>query len=306
MPARVITGWPPLGGVSKKSVITIGVFDGVHIAHQQLIRAAVKLAKEKQTTSGIITFDPDPQHVLDPVHAQPLLMPIEERLRYLARLGVDWIWVIPFSPRVAGIAAGQFVRRVLVGKFKVSAVVVGDGFLFGKDRAGDLSVLRKHVSVSIMRSIRRQGLPVSSSRIRNFIQQGQLSSARRLLGRAPSIYGSVVTGAGRGKQLGFPTANIRLSSQALPPQGVYAVKARFSSAARFWPGVMNFGIRPTFGGGSVVCEVHLLEFSGKLLGQSVEIQLMRHLRHERCFASPSALQKQIQRDIRRARQLVAA
>lgn len=303
MPARLLTGWLPRAGIAKNSVVTIGVFDGVHVAHQQLIRAAIKLAREKQSTAGVITFDPDPQHVLDPRHAQPALMPVQERLRFLASLGVDWIWVIPFSSRVAAITAEQFVRRILVGKLNISAVVVGDGFLFGKDRAGTLAVLRKFVPVLAVASIRRQAQPVSSSRIRQMIQQGMLADARRLLGRAPSVYGFVETGAGRARRLGFPTANIRLMSEALPPQGVYAVRMRFSAQDRFWPGVMNFGIRPTFGGGRAVCEVHLLGFRGRLLGKGVEVQLMRRLRNERCFASPAALQKQVQDDIRRTRHL---
>ncbi len=306
MPARLLTGWLPRAGVPKKSVVTIGVFDGVHVAHQQLIRAAIKLAKKKKTTAGIITFDPDPQHVLDPRHAQPVLMPIQERLHFLASLDVNWIWVIPFSPRIASITAEQFVRQILVERLKVSAVVVGDGFLFGKDRVGTLAVLRKFVSVAAVASIRRQGQPVSSSRIRHSIQQGMLAGACRLLGRLPSIYGSVVNGAGRGRRLGFPTANIRLMSQALPPQGVYAVRMRFSGQKRFWPGVMNFGIRPTFGGGPAVCEVHLFGFHGQLVGKDVEVKLMRHLRNERCFASPAELQKQVQNDIRRTRRLLVS
>lgn len=301
---RLITGWPAGAFIPRRSVVTIGVFDGVHFGHQQLIRATRLLAKKRRVAAGVITFDPDPQHVIDPNHEQPSLMPGEERLRVLSRQGVDWIWVIPFSRRVAQTTAEAFSREILVKQLHVSAVVVGGGFLFGKDREGTLKLLKKKVSVVAIGPIRRLGLPISSSRIRRLIQEGRLAEARVLLGRAPSLFGKVVTGAGRGRLLGFPTANIQVTSQALPPQGVYAVSMRCRNQNRFWPGVMNFGHRPTFGGGPAICEVHLLKFSGRLVGRPVEVRLIRRLRGERCFSGPAALQAQVRQDIIRARKLL--
>jgi riboflavin kinase/FMN adenylyltransferase len=144
---------------------------------------------------------------------------------------------------------------------------------------------------------------VSSSRIRRLIASGQLSRARALLGYAPTLYGIVERGTGRGRRLGMPTANLRLDSRVLPPQGVYAVILRDVAAHRSWRGVMNLGVRPTFGPGPLVCEVHLLGFPGRLLGRSVAVSLLARLRGERCFPSPAALTRQVERDVRRARRL---
>ena len=154
-----------------------------------------------------------------------------------------------------------------------------------------------------MREMRLAGGPISSSRIRRLIGHGQLAVARRLLGRTPALYGVVVRGAGRGHHLGFPTANIQLSSHVLPPRGVYAVAVRSMHHQRAWRGVMNLGVRPTFGPGPVVCEVHLLGFSGSLLGRSVAVSLLARLRSERCFPTPQALSRQVHQDLIRARRL---
>ena len=154
--------------------------------------------------------------------------------------------------------------------------------------------------------IRRGGEPVSSTRIRRLITQGALGQARQLLGRPPGLYGTVIHGAGRGRQLGIPTANLRLIPQALPPQGVYAVTLRELVAGRTWPGVMNFGIRPTFGTGPAVCEVHVFGFRGSLVGRRVAVLLRQRLRGERCFASSEALISQVRRDISRARRLLSS
>ena len=294
----------------RRVIVTVGVFDGVHIAHQRLIRTTVRLARRLRGTSVVITFDPDPQRVLDPAHAAPALMPLDARVATLKALGVDRVWVIPFTKRFARLTAEQFIRRVLVRRLGTAALVVGDAFVFGKSRQGNMTVLRAlgpscGMRVVPVRAVRRGGAVVSSSRIRRLISDGRLAEARRLLGRPPTLYGVVVRGAGRGRRLGFPTANIRLIPQIVPPQGVYAVAVRRRDGRRIWRGVMNLGIRPTFGPGPVVCEVHLLGFSGTLLGQSVSILLLARLREERCFPSWHALIRQVRRDIARARRVFA-
>lgn len=303
-----MTGARPVPGLPAGAVVTVGVFDGVHVAHQQLVRTAIRLARRYGTTCGVITFHPDPQQVLDPAHAQPSLMPIEARLARLALLGVDWIWVVPFTKPFARTPASRFVRETLIGRLHAGAVVVGDRFLFGHDREGDLQMLRRLGAPSGMRAvpvapIQRGGEPISSSRIRRLLARGLLSQAARLLGAPPALYGVVVPGAGRGHQLGFPTANLRLTSQVVPPHGVYAVRLVDAADGRARPGVMNLGVRPTFGVGPVVCEVHLLGFRGRLVRHRVAVSLLRRLRGERCFATPRALRAQIRRDIARARRL---
>jgi riboflavin kinase/FMN adenylyltransferase len=314
--------------------VTVGVFDGIHVAHQQLLRTTVHYAHRLHGTSVVITFDPDPQTILDPAHEHPSLMPLEARLAYFQSHGVDWTWVIPFTKRFARMRAETFIRDLLIERLHTTIVVVGETFAFGHHRLGDMAVLQRlgaqaHMRIVPLPSIAVGGAPISSSRIRRLIGQGRLVQARRLLGRPPELYGVVVQGAGRGRHLGFPTANIRLVSHVLPRPGVYAVFLR--TARRRWRGVtpppirvrgtrtvasrniasgeligggvMNLGVRPTFGPGPLVCEVHVLGFSGTLLHQPVTISLVARLRNERCFPNLEALRRQILRDISSARRL---
>ena len=321
----------------RDAVVTVGVFDGLHLAHQQLLRHTVRLARRLQRPSLAITFDPDPQQVLHPAQAQPALMPLSARVEQLSALGIGWTWVIPFTRSFARLTAEQFIRQFLAGGLRARAVVVGEAFAFGRDRRGDMAVLRRAgeaggLRVQALREVRLVGAPISSSRIRRLITGGQLAQAGRLLGRPPALYGVVVRGVGRGRRLGFPTANLRLTSQVLPPRGVYAVVVRgrgrrpltgvtpppirvrgtrtvahghIASGELIGGGVMNIGVRPTFGPGPVVCEVHLLSFSGTLLGEAVCVSLLSRLRGERCFPSWEALRRQVSRDIARARALFA-
>jgi len=301
---RVRTGLSALTRPPVRAVVTVGVFDGVHVAHQQLIRSTVRLARHLGGTSVVITFDPDPHAVLSPATAPPALMSVEARLRHLQTLGVQQVIVLPFSKRFARMSAERFIQQVLIGRLHAAVLIVGEAFMFGKDRLGNMQLLRAigpagGMRVMPVKSICRGGRPISSSRIRRLIQDGQLAAARRLLGRPPSLEGIVVRGAGRGRSLGFPTANVRLRPHVLPPQGVYAVTMRIGP--KDWRGVMNLGTRPTFGRGPVVCEVHLFDDAGTLRGRSVSVALISRLRGERCFPSASALTRQIQRDIQRAR-----
>ena len=305
---RILKGLGAVRRAPVRAVATVGVFDGVHVAHQRLIRSTVRLARRLRGTAIVVTFDPDPQVILSPSTVPPALMPLEERLHHLAVLGVDWVWVIPFTARFAQTTAEQFVRRILVERLRATTLIVGERFVFGNNRRGNLRMLRTFgathgLQVVPVPSVRRSGRLVSSSRIRRLIGQGQLAAAKRLLGYPPTLYGTVVRGAGRGKHLGVPTANVQLVPQTLPPQGVYAVTAVVGTRRR--AGAMNFGTRPTFGPGPLVCEVHLLEFSGALNGQPIALELLTRLRRERCFENPGALIRQVQRDLARPRRLFA-
>jgi riboflavin kinase/FMN adenylyltransferase len=293
-----------------RAIVTIGVFDGVHRAHQRLIRAAVRMARRRRGTSVVLTFDPDPQAVLHPASAPPALMPLDERVAHLRELGVDLVWIVPFTPRFARLTAAQFIRRILVARVRAEAVLVGEAFAFGRNRRGDMEVLRSlgprcGIRVVSVRQIMHGGEPISSSRIRRLIAEGRLGLTRRLLGRPPALHGEVVRGAGRGRRFHVPTANVRLEPHALPPEGVYAVLLRRAGRPGAFRGVMNLGTRPTFGAGPLVCEVHLLGFSGTLTGRSVSVSLLARLRGERCFSSPEALYRQVRLDLRRARRLFA-
>ena len=316
---RLVTGLAAWPHPPRRTVVTVGVFDGVHRAHQQLVRRAVALAHRLKAASVVVTFDPDPHAVLEPRTAPRPLMPLGVRCGWLQRLGADWVWVIPFTRRFATMRAEQFVERILLRRLRSATLVVGSDFAFGQGRTGNVALLRRlgaRVGLRVMSlaEVRQGGRPVSSSRIRQLLEQGRLDAAARLLGRAPALYGTGVRGAGRGRQLGFPTANLRLVPQVLPPRGVYAVRVQVLRGAggrlqqpsgRRWDGVMNLGVRPTFGERRLVCEVHLFGFSGSLLRRPVSISLLKRLRGERRFASPRALAAQIARDVRRARVLLA-
>lgn len=312
---RILTRRDALRRRLKRSVVTVGVFDGVHRAHQRLILATVRMARRLRGKSIVVTFDPDPQTVLDPRHVQPTLMPLEMRLMHLRALGVDLIWVIPFTKRFARTSAEEFVRKFLIGSLRASVLLVGETFAFGCNRQGNMQMLRAIGSahgmrIMPLREVLSEGSPISSSRIRRLIGEGRLSAAKKLLGHFPALYGDVVQGSGRGRLLGFPTANVLLRSYVLPPQGVYAVRVhafdrahvRLGKPAHFvGNGVMNLGVRPTFGPGPAVCEVHIMGFSGKLLGRSLILSLLKRLRDERRFPDAQALAAQIRRDILQAR-----
>ena len=286
---RVFTGLGAVTRPPRRAVATVGVFDGVHVGHQQLIRSTIRLARRVNGTSVVITFDPDPETVLHPGAAAAALMPLAARLSALSTLGADWVWVLPFSKRFARMGAEQFIRDFLIRRLRTHTLIVGDAFAFGRGRRGNMEILQRlgpalGMRVIPVEPITRAGRPVSSSRIRACVRQGDLRQARRLLGRAPGLYGTVVRGAGRGRRLGCPTANLRLIPQVMPPRGVYAVIVE--AASRRWRGVMNLGVRPTFGRGPLTCEVHLFDFSGSLLGRSVTVALVARLRGERRFATP--------------------
>lgn len=307
--ARVLHGIAAVRRPPTRAVVTVGVFDGMHLAHQRLIRTIVRLARRLKGTSVVITFDPDPQRIVDPAHVQPALMPLEARVTHLQALGVAWVWIIPFTKPFSRLTAEQFIRRLLVGRLRACAVIVGERFAFGRNRQGDMDILQAvgrscGMRVLPLREVSRGGAPVSSSRIRHVLARGALTQAQQLLGRPPALYGVVVRGVGRGRRVGFRTANIRLTSQVVPPHGVYAV-AVHRRDGRVWPGVMNLGVRPTFGPGPMVCEVHVLGFSGTLMGHPLSLSLLSRLRGERCFASWDALRRQIRRDITRARAVFA-
>ncbi|MBI3087442.1 MAG: riboflavin biosynthesis protein RibF [Candidatus Omnitrophica bacterium] len=311
---RLIIGRNAVRRAPRRAVVTIGMFDGVHVGHQRLIRTAARLARRAGGRSVVITFDPDPQQVLAPRLAQPRLMPLARRVEHIRALGADVVWVIPFTRAFSTVSAEQFVCGLLVKRLRVLRVVVGPSFAFGRARRGTVALLRRLAQrhgfrVVVVPPVIRGGAPVSSSRVRRLVRAGAVEEARHCLGRPVELFGTVVRGERRGRLLGFPTANVRLVNTLLPPAGVYHVRLR--QAGRWSRGLMNLGVRPTFLKRgqtpqddpflSLVCEVHLVGFRGNLYGSSVRLELLQRLRAERRFGSPAALVRQIRRDLARAR-----
>ena len=290
----------------RRVVATIGVFDGVHIGHQRLMQMAVSRARALRGTSVAITFHPHPQHVLRPATARPLLTTLAMRLHFMEAQGVDVAWVVPFTQAFSQRAPAYFFDRVLRRHLLLRELVVGKSFAFGRDRVGNVEWLaaagaRAGVRVQAVPAVSLHGLPVSSSRVRRAIEAGDLRAVRRFLGRPHVISGTVVHGRSRGQRLGFPTANLRLPTQILPPPGVYVVQAAINSGTHRWNGVLNLGTRPTFHETRLVAEVHLFGRPGRLYSSMLDVHLLARLRDERRFPNAAALTDQITRDIHRAR-----
>jgi riboflavin kinase/FMN adenylyltransferase len=280
--------------------LAIGVFDGVHLGHRALIAHLVRGARQQDAAAVAATFDPLPIQVLAPGAPASALSDISERVRRLREAGADAVVVFRFDQTFAKLSADEFVDRVR-GACEIRRVVVGPDFHFGRRAEGDVEKLRARgkrdgFAVDVVTPIEIDGAIVSSTRIRNLLLAGDVEAAARLLGRPYSIRGRVVHGAKRGRALGFPTINLALPKERLLPRdGIYAMWAeiregRFKAAA-------SLGVRPTFGGGERVLEAFLLDFSGDVYGEEVEVAFVKRLRDEIAFASPAELSAQIARDV---------
>jgi riboflavin kinase/FMN adenylyltransferase len=286
----------------RASVVAIGVFDGLHLGHQQVIGQVRSLAKQRGALSTVVTFDPHPALVLAPESAPLQLGTLEQRLEGFESLGVDQVRILHFTPEMARESAQHFVERVLVNELRACAVVVGQDFQFGHDRAGDVAMLahegaKFHFEV-LPAPIYGGSQRWSSTAVRNALSSGDLFSANALLGRAFTLRGAVVHGDARGAQLGFKTANLALDvRQQLPELGIYAGAARTAPRA-WWPASISVGTRPQFyDDGKVLVEVHLSGFDGDLYGDNLDVAFMSRLRGEMTFASSAELVTQIDRDV---------
>lgn len=288
-------------------VLTLGNFDGVHCGHQQILRRLVAMARELNGTALALTFYPHPAAVLTPEHAPRLITDWRARMERITAAGVDAIIVQHFTHPFSEISPEDFVRRFLVDGLRVRAVVVGHRVSFGHNRSGRAETLRRlgtqyGFAVEIIGRVEVGGIEVSSSAVRRAISGGDLARARALLGRSPSVAGRVIHGHRRGKGLGFPTANLRISGLVLPPDGVYAVHARVAGTVH--QGVANLGFNPTFHLHERSLEVHIFDFDAELYGRRVEIVFEQRLRGEEKFPTPQALAQQIARDVAAARQVL--
>lgn len=288
-------------------VLAIGNFDGLHRGHLKIVERIRRGASERAGTSVVLTFDPHPPRVLRPDKAPPLLMTADQKRTALDRAGVQGLAVVRFTEELSQWEPEVFVRRVLVEWLRVAEVWVGADFLFGRNRSGNFTLLRAlgqqfGFRVEKIDPIRYKDFVVSSTRIRRLVSEGRVEEAGALLGRHFAIGGTIVQGARRGRELGFPTANLATENELLPPSGVYATFSSVDGIAR--PSVTNIGIRPTFDGPELTTvETHVLGFSGDLYGQRQELAFVQRLRDERRFADVDALREQIAADVRRAGRL---
>ena len=287
----------------------IGAFDGVHWGHQVLLGDMVARAADLQARAVCVTFDPDPARVLRPEVPLRALCSTSERVRLIRAVGVDEVFVWPFTAEVARLSPEAFMAA-LCSRYPLVEVWVGVDFGFGRDRAGNVQSLVQHgerhgYGVHARAPVFDGGSPISSTRIRDLLENGGVSEAARLLGRPYRIAGEVLGGARRGRQLGFPTANLAPpADQVLPAHGVYAGRATVGGTAH--PSVANVGTRPTFGEEQPLIEVHLLDFAGDLYGQQLAFDFVERVRTIRRFDSLDALRAQIAQDIAGARACLEA
>lgn len=290
-----------------RSVVAVGVFDGVHLGHQRLLHELLEMASSLEGVPTAVTFANHPDQVLRGT-SPPLLVSVPHRLRLLRRAGVQRLVLLEFDDRLRQLTARAFAEQVLVRGLRAKGLLLGYDSALGKNREGTPARF-KELGGELGFAVREgapfevDGVAVSSTAIRDAIARGDLPAAQRYLGRWPSVFGPVVKGAGRGKMLGFPTANVAPQTSVLPPNGVYAVEAILDG--NVLPGVANLGVRPTFQSGSApVLEVHLLAFAGELYGKDLEVCFLQFLRPEQKFANTAQLQQQITRDVARAREVL--
>ncbi len=289
--------------------VTVGNFDGVHLGHRALIDAVVGEARDAGAPALALTFDPHPSRVLAPERAPATLTTIAQRAEIMAGLGIDRVAVLPFTRELSHHPAEAFVRTLLVEALGARVVVVGENFRFGRDRAGDVKALQGFgremgYRVRALPSVLHDGAPVSSTRVREAVVRGAVEAAAAMLGRRYLVDGAVVRGLGRGRTLGIPTANLDPLNEILPGGGVYAAIVRVDGGPQAWPAVVNVGRRPTFGGGAVLLEAHLLGFDADLYGRGLRVEFEARLRDERAFPDANALRAQIADDVQAARRVL--
>ncbi len=298
---------PGPGGDRTQSLsVAIGNFDGVHRGHQALLRVA-----RASGTPAALTFTPHPARVFAPALAPPLIMSLERRLELLEEAGIEVAVVEPFTRAFAAVEAEDFVRQVLGERLGARRVVVGYDFSFGRGRRGNPEMLQRlgrelGLSVEIVPPVMADGLVCSSTKIREFVLEGRVEGAALLLGRPFEIIGPVVRGAGRGRAMGIPTANLAPEGELLPRLGIYAARAIVLDGGPTRAAALSVGSNPTFGPGeAVTVEAYLLDFDGDLYGRRVRLEVLERLRDERRFASVGELRAQIDQDVAQVRTLVA-
>jgi riboflavin kinase / FMN adenylyltransferase len=305
---NVIHAFAELDAGSRKVCLAIGFFDGVHLGHQHILRQTISDATHPGAVSVAVTFDRHPNEIVAPARVPPLIYPLSKKLRVLASLGVDAACVLRFDKPLSQKSGEQFSRDLAAGFKRIESISVGRAFNFGHGRSGNVELLKSvgqelDFRVHAAAELTLDGEPVSSTRVRELVAAGDFDLAGQMLGRPYSLVARVVKGAGMGRQLGFPTANLDGAGLLTPPVGVYA--ARAEAGGRTCRAAVNIGRRPTVEPAALhlQIEAHLLDFHADLLGQELEITFARKLRDEQKFPSLSALREQIARDVALVRHL---
>jgi riboflavin kinase/FMN adenylyltransferase len=305
---KVIYGLNKYKKSRRKTVVIIGIFDGVHRGHQTLISKAVQKAKSLKIPSIVLTFDPHPVQVLYPNRKLSLLIPLAYRLKLIESLGVDCTVVHPFSKKFSHLSPKAFIQKYLYRYLNPEIVFVGDDFRFGQNRSGSIEDFVKAgneygFDVSHIRPVEGDHEKISSSHIRSLILEGHLDKANFFLGRPVSIMGQVIKGDARGKSLGFPTANLLPQNEIIPPAGVYAIKVLYKN--KTYHGAANIGTRPSFKrDGKTFLEAHIFNFNKTIYGDLIIIEFIKKIRNEKKFDSKEELILQIKKDVIKAKHIL--
>lgn len=294
----------------RGTVLTVGTFDGIHLGHREVLREIEERARERGLRSVLVTFDRHPLTVVRPEDAPPLLTTPDEKKEILAQSGLDHVAFLPFTRSLSLYEPEEFVRHVLVDRFRVRELVIGFDHGFGRSRSGDVDTLRRTgrrhgFDVDVVPEVEVAGASISSTRVREMVSRGAVREAAQRLGRPYSFQGPVVHGQGRGKELGFPTANLRPPDgrKLLPGSGIYAVRASLHTEIR--EGLLHLGPRPTFAGSPPSLELYLLDFRRDIYGEWVRVDFLERLREVLPFGSTAELVEQMQEDRERAREFFA-
>ena len=290
--------------IQRPTVLTLGVFDGLHLGHQLIIRTVVERAKETGAVPTVITFDPHPRAVLHPESAPPLLQTLDQKVEGFGVLGIEQTIVIRFDEEFSQIRAEDFLAEVVKERLQAKEVYLGCGFAFGHDREGNIDLLRRSSQrlgffADEVPEVRVHNQRVSSSKVRRLLAEGRVNLARRLLGRPYGVEGPVEHGAERGHILGFPTANLHLKNRVIPRHGVYVTGTLIDG--QWHRSVTNVGIRPTFNSTTEPSvETFVIDWEGNLYGDVVRVRFLHRLRDEKKFGSVDELKAQIEKDVSRA------
>jgi riboflavin kinase / FMN adenylyltransferase len=299
---------PPRESASQPQVLAVGDFDGVHAGHQEVLRRAVETARKLGLVPSVMTFHPHPREILGHARYKDSLTPLKDKLDLFASLGLEQVYLIRFDERFAQLSPEYFVEEILVPE-NIQTLVVGFDFTFGHKGAGNADTLgglaAGRFAVEVVRPFHMFGEKVSSTLIRECLLNGQAEKVGQLLGRPYAIAGTVVTGEGRGRTIGIPTANVEPSdAYVIPGRGVYAVKLQVGG--EWFKGVMNIGWKPTFAKveGQDTLEAHLFDFDRSIYGEAVSVRFISFIRHERKFGSADELISQIHTDMQKAKEIL--
>ncbi|NIO48354.1 MAG: bifunctional riboflavin kinase/FAD synthetase [Candidatus Aminicenantes bacterium] len=299
---EVIKGFETFSSFSSESILAIGNFDGIHLGHQKILQLLEEKAKKHSLPSLVLTFSPHPEKILGKKIIK-MIQTLEQRVRGIKKFGIDAVLIVPFDEKFSSLTGQDFIQKIVVNILKAKVVIVGENFRFGKNREGDISLLRQSSSrfnfqVYSIPPVVKDGMVVSSSLIRSSLQEGKIEIANDLLGRRYEIEGSVIKGKSRGKALGFPTANIETENEIIPP-GVFITTSWIDSKS--FPSLTNVGNRPTFHKEETIIESFIINLNKNLYGEKIRVNFIKKIRNEMRFKTPEDLSQQIKKDLKKAK-----